>query len=76
MDCERNIKDGENEQVPIWNKYMLTINEAVIYFNIGESKLRSMISLEPYAKYILRNGNKVLIKRKMFEEYIDEAYSI
>ena len=29
-----------NNDVPIWEKYTLTIEEAAKYFRIGESKLR------------------------------------
>lgn len=53
--------------VPIWKKYNLTILEACEYFNIGEKKLRAIIASEPTASYILYNGNKVLIKRELFE---------
>ena len=31
-------------QVQIQNKFCLTIDEAVIYFNIGEKKLRKLVS--------------------------------
>ena len=30
--------------VPIWEKYMLTVDEAVQYFGIGEKKIRNLIS--------------------------------
>lgn len=31
-------------QVQIQNKFCLTIDEAVIYFNIGEKKLRKLVA--------------------------------
>ena len=31
-----------NNDVPIWEKYTLTIEEAAKYFRIGESKLRKL----------------------------------
>lgn len=63
-------------KVPIWEKYTLTIAEASDYFNIGESKLRRFLSEHEGESYILMNGTKVLIKRKKFENIIDELGSI
>ena len=57
-------------------KYNLTIKEAVKYFNIGEKNLRRLVSDNPNADYILMVGNKILIKRKIFEQFIDETGSI
>lgn len=62
--------------VPIWEKYTLSIEEASAYFRIGESKLRRMIEEEKDARYILWNGNRPQIKRKIFETYIDKASSL
>ena len=38
-----NITAGKMS-VPIWEKYMLTVDEAVQYFGIGEKKIRSLIA--------------------------------
>ena len=57
--------------VPIWEKYLLTVNEAVAYFGIGESKLRDFISTHKDEAFLVWNGSKALIKRKQFEKYID-----
>ena len=54
----------------------LAIKEAVKYFNIGEKNLRRLVSDNPNADYILMVGNKILIKRKIFEQFIDETGSI
>lgn len=58
-------------KVPIWQKYTLTIEEAAAYFRIGENKLRIMISQNPNVEYLLWNGNRVQIKRVLFEKFID-----
>ena len=34
----------KGKMVPIWEKYMLTVDEAVLYFGIGEKKIRMLIS--------------------------------
>ena len=66
----------EVEKVPVWEKYTLTIAEASDYFNIGENKLRRFLSEHEGEDYILMNGVKVLVKRKLFEQMIDKIGSI
>lgn len=61
--------------VPIWEKYVLSIAEASEYFHIGEKKLRKIIDENPRGKYILWNGTRAMIKRKLFEEYLDDKLS-
>ncbi len=64
------------EEVPIWDKYALTIEETASYFNIGEARIRNFISNNPRADCILRHGNRVLIKRKKFETLLDSIDAI
>lgn len=61
-----------NINVPISEKYMLSIEEAAVYFRIGENKLRRFIDENPNAKWVLMNGNRIQIKRKQFEKILDE----
>lgn len=61
-----------NNDVPIWEKYTLTIEEAAKYFRIGEGKLRKLAEENPTASWVLMNGNRIQIKRKLFEKLIDE----
>lgn len=71
------INETYNEEVipsvPLWEKYTLTIREAAEYFHIGEKRLRSIVENNSTADFILRNGNRIMIKRKLFERYIDDA---
>lgn len=69
-------KAKKTEQVPLWQKYMLTIVEASEYFNIGEKRIRQIVNENDKADFILNNGKKVLIKREKFEKYIDAISSI
>ena len=32
------------DRIPIWEKYTLSVEEAAVYFRIGEAKLRRLIS--------------------------------
>ena len=65
--CEKAGKD-----VPIWQKYTLSIDEAALYFKIGRDKLRKIIAENPDADFVLWNRTRAQIKRKKFEEYIDK----
>lgn len=51
------------------SKFILTLQEAVDYFNIGEKKLRELIG-EPDCDFVLYNGRKALIKKNVMEEYL------
>ena len=62
---------NKSTQIPFWERYTMSVEEASAYFRIGENKLRKLISENNEADYILRNGNRPQIKRKKFEEYVD-----
>lgn len=61
---------------PIYLKYTLTITEASDYFGIGQKKLRQIVDDNPDADYVLHNGTKTHIKRRIFEEFIDNTNRI
>ena len=62
---------NNNTDVPIWEKYTLTIEVASKYFRIGEKKLRKIAEENQTASWVIMNGNRVQIKRKQFEKIID-----
>lgn len=65
-----------NTDVPIWEKYTLTIEEASKYFRIGENKLRKLAEENIGSNWIIMNGNRMQIKRKQFEKIIDKLDAI
>lgn len=67
---------NKNYTVPIWEKYTLSIEEAAVYFRIGEHKLRNLINENKNADYLLWNGNRVQIKREKFERYVDNLEAV
>ena len=67
---------NNNTDVPIWEKYTLTIEEASKYFRIGEKKLRKIAEENQTASWLIMNGNRVQKKRKQFETIIDSLYVI
>ena len=61
------------KDIPIWEKYTLTIEEAARYFRIGEGMLRRLADEKPAPNWLIMNGNRVQIKRKKFESFIDST---
>ncbi len=72
----KGAKRMNNTDVPIWEKYTLTIEEASKYFRVGENKLRRLAEENPTAGWVIMNGNRIQIKRKQFEKIIDSLDAI
>lgn len=60
------------KEVPIYKKQNLTIEEAAAYSNIGTDRLTMLIK-DPHCKFVLHVGSKRLIKRRLFDEFIESA---
>ena len=65
----------QKEHLPVSEKFGLTINEASEYFGIGVKKMRRLAedNLGDFAVY---NGNRYLVLREKFEDYLQRASSI
>lgn len=61
--------------VPLWEKANLTSEEASEYFGIGQNKIRELTNSDS-CPYVILCGNKHLIKRNLFSEYLEKMYSI
>ena len=66
---------NEIEKVPIPQKLTLTIREAAEYSNIGINKIDAMLK-QPNCPFVLFVGNKKLVKRCEFEEFIHSQLTI
>ena len=55
--------------IPIPQKYLLTVNEAAEYFNIGVKKMRRLAE-DHLDSFAVIHGNRFLIIRESFEEYV------
>lgn len=72
------MEEGQNyrkNEVPIWKKQNLSVNEAAVYSGIGINKLREMTERED-CPFVLWVGQKRLIKRLQFDQYISHMFSI
>jgi len=61
--------------VEIKDKINLTIKEASIYSNIGETTIRKLLSATA-CPFLLKVGNKQLVKRNEFEKYVNSKHFI
>jgi len=59
------------KEIPIWEKSNLSLEEAAAYSGIGINKLRE-ITNEDRCKFVLWVGNKRLIKRRLFDQFIEQ----
>ncbi len=70
-----NILASEQDKVlseslmPMKEKYMLSIKEAAIYFNIGTKKMRRLAE-DNLGGFAVFCGNRFLIIREKFEEFV------
>lgn len=62
--------------VPTYRKYTIGIDEAARYYGIGTKKLRQIIADNPSGDFFLEIGRHVLIKRRQFEAYLDNASAL
>ncbi len=65
----------KNVEVDIKDKPLLTINEASKYFGIGLTKLTELVNA-PNCTFVLNNGNKKLIKKDRFNDFLMKSKKI
>ena len=65
----------KEKDIPIWEKSYLTLEQASIYTGIGMTKLRQLSDNES-CPFVLWNGSKRLLKRRVLDIYLDNQYSI
>ena len=61
--------------IPIAEKLNLTLEEAAAYSGIGINRLRELTN-EKDCNFVLFVGTKRLIKRKLFEKFLESTYVI
>lgn len=69
------IRKRKQKETPIWEKSLLTIEEANAYSGIGRNKLLELTERRG-CKFVVWNGRTRIIKREKLDEFIDQAYSI
>lgn len=62
------MNEEKNVPITLGEKYMLTIREASIYFNIGVKKIRRLAE-DNLGVFSIYSGNSLIIRPK-FEEHL------
>ena len=62
-------------EIPFWLKLNLTKQEAAAYSNIGINRIDELLK-DPKCSFVLYVGNKKIVKRKEFEQYISNTLEI
>lgn len=65
----------DGKDCPIWEKSLLTMQEASIYFNMGYPKINALTS-DDDCDFVVWNGSRRLIKRERFAKFLDSQFSI
>lgn len=65
----------KRNNIPLKEKYALTVPEASQYYNIGPRRLRLMAD-QHLGDFAVFSGNKYLILREKFEEFLKQTSSI
>jgi hypothetical protein len=66
----------DSPAVSIADKYSLSIQEAAEYYGIGEKGLRSIVAEHYNEPFVLEIGSHQRIKRRLFEEFLDQATAV
>lgn len=75
MQERNNAVENENVAMPVCEKYMLTIREASVYFNIGVKKMRRLAE-DNAGRFAVFSGNRYLIIRTKFEKFVEESSAL
>lgn len=76
MECELpEMTESKKLDMPFCLKLHLIIKEAAAYSNIGINKIEKLLK-QPKCDFVLYVGNKKLVKRKEFEQYVSKSLEI
>ena len=59
------------QELPIWEKPVLTVVEAAKYFQIGESNIRRLTREHKDKDFVLWKDSRVYIRRREMESFLD-----
>ena len=72
---EKSTNEIQSMNIPLYEKYALTVREAAAYFNIGIKKMRRLAE-DNLGRYSIESGNRYLIIRVKFERFLDQNSSV
>ena len=73
-DYRKEIENRKSD-LPIWERKVLTCDEAAAYSGIGIARLRSK-TMKKGCPFAIANGTQILIVREKFDAYMDKAEKV
>ena len=70
------VHNRKIQELPIWEKQLLTVVEAAKYFQIGESNIRRLTREHKEKDFVLWKDSRVYIRRKEMESFLDSINEI
>lgn len=67
-----------NKNIPLCERFLLTVKEAAVYFDIGENKMYRIAAehLNSEYNFVIMNGSRTMINRKKFEDFLNASTAI
>ncbi len=68
----------KEKSIPVSEKFLLTVKEASMYFNIGENKLYRIATeyMDSEYRFVIQSGSRTMINRRNVEEFLNNTTSI
>ena len=66
---------NENEKI-VTVPYLLNVRQAADYFNIGARTIRALAKEDVNYNFHMFNGNRLMIKREAFEDFLKTAQTV
>lgn len=57
--------------IPVWQKYILSVEEAAEYFGMDEEKIVDLMEDYPGSNWIITIDGVLMVKRKLFAQFLD-----
>ena len=74
MENER-ISRYKNVDIPVWERTLLTLNEASAYTGLGINRLRRIANSNE-TELVVWVGSKRMFKRRKLDEYLERSVSL
>ena len=69
------ISRYKNVDIPVWERTLLTLNEASAYTGLGINRLRRIANSNEN-ELVVWVGSKRMFKRRKLDEYLERAVSL
>ena len=69
------ISRYKNVDIPVWERTLLTLNEASAYTGLGINRLRRIANSNEN-ELVVWVGSKRMFKRRKLDEYLERAISL